>query len=92
MSLVQPQDVAGKEIIMDIQDLQQEREYVELGNLLDSQGEYQKAIAAYDHALRIDPGDADALFDKGRTLAQIGNHAEAQKLFDTAIAMYTGEV
>jgi tetratricopeptide (TPR) repeat protein len=84
--------VARKGTIMDIQDLKQEREYVELGNLLHSQGEYQKAIAAYNNALRIDPADADALFNKGETLALIGNHAEAQKLFDTAIAMYAGKI
>ena len=73
---------------MEIAELIQERDFVEKGNLLDSQGEYQKAIAAYNNALRIDPADADALFNKGETLVKIGKLAEAQKLFDTAIAMY----
>ena len=77
---------------MDTEYLKQEREFVERGNLLDSQGEYWKAIAAYNNALRIDPADADALFDKGETLVKIGNHAEARKLFDAAVAMYVGGI
>ncbi len=31
-----------------------------LGNALAKQGEYQRAIAAYDHALQLDPANADA--------------------------------
>jgi Ca-activated chloride channel homolog len=31
-----------------------------LGNTLARQGQYQQAIAAYDHALKLDPGNADA--------------------------------
>jgi Ca-activated chloride channel homolog len=31
-----------------------------LGNALAKQGEYQKALAAYDHALQLDPANADA--------------------------------
>jgi Ca-activated chloride channel homolog len=31
-----------------------------LGNTLAKQGAYQKALAAYDHALQLDPGNADA--------------------------------
>lgn len=73
---------------MEIAELMRERDCVEQGNRLDSQGEYQKAIAAYNHALSIDPEDADALFNKGKTLVKIGQLAEAQKLFDAAIAMY----
>ena len=77
---------------MEITELIREHDFVERGNLLDSKGEYQKAIAAYNHALSIDPADADALFNKGETLVKMGKLAEAQKLFDTAIAMYVGEI
>ena len=73
---------------MEIAELMRERDCVEQGNRLDNQGEYQKAIAAYNHALSIDPEDADAMFNKGKTLVKIGQLAEAQKLFDAAIAMY----
>ncbi|MBQ4855375.1 tetratricopeptide repeat protein [Rhodanobacter sp. B2A1Ga4] len=31
-----------------------------LGNTLAKQGEYQQALAAYDHALKLDPANADA--------------------------------
>jgi tetratricopeptide (TPR) repeat protein len=77
---------------MNMEDLKQEHEYVEQGNMLDSQGLYKKAIAAYDSALAIDPGDADALYDKGQTLVKLGMIPEAMKCFDTASAMYVGEV
>jgi len=73
---------------MDIEDVKQEREYVEHGNLLDSQGLYEKAVAAYDRALKIVPDDADVLFDKGETLVKLGRVPEAMKCFDTATQMY----
>lgn len=73
---------------MDLEDLKQEREYVENGNLLDCQGKYEKAVAAYDSALKIDPEDADALYDKGETLVKLGKIPEAMKCFDTATQMY----
>jgi len=77
---------------MNMEDLKQEHEFVEQGNMLDSQGKYEKAVAAYDSALAIDPGDADALFDKAQTLVKLGMIPEAMKCFDTASAMYVGEV
>ncbi len=73
---------------MDIEDVKQEREYVEHGNLLDSQELYEKAVAAYDRALKIIPDDADVLFDKGETLVKLGKIPEAMKCFDKATQMY----
>ncbi|MGB9176070.1 MAG: tetratricopeptide repeat protein [Methanoregula sp.] len=73
---------------MDMEDLKQEREFVENGNLLDSQGKYEKAVAAYDRALEIVPDDADVLYDKGETLVKLGMVPEAMKCFDTATRMY----
>jgi tetratricopeptide (TPR) repeat protein len=73
---------------MDMEELKQEREFVENGNLLDSQGEYEKAVAAYDRALEIVPDDADVLYDKGETLVKLGMVPEAMKYFDTATQMY----
>ena len=49
---------------MELVELKKEREFVENGNLRDSEGQYGDAIAAYDSALGIDPTDADALFNK----------------------------
>jgi tetratricopeptide (TPR) repeat protein len=73
---------------MDLQELKREHDCVEHGNLLDSQGLFDKAIAAYDSALRIDPTDADALYDKGETLVKLGRVPEAMKCFDTATQLY----
>ena len=42
-----------------------ERMWVKDGDLLESEGQFEKAISAYDHALQIDPSDADAWFNKG---------------------------
>ncbi len=50
----------------------------------------EKALAAYDSALRIDPEDADAWYDKGETLNKMGRHAEAAKCIATAIDLYCG--
>jgi len=71
-------------------DLISEHEFVEVGNLRDSQGRYEEALAAYDSALRIVPEDADALFDKGETLEKMGRLQEAQKFYDLALSLYNG--
>ena len=73
-----------------LSELQREHDCVEYGNLRDSQGRYDEALTAYDSALRIDPDDADALFDKGETLEKMGNLLEAKKFYDRAMALYNG--
>lgn len=78
----------GKNMLLS--ELQREHDCVEYGNLRDSQGRYDEALAAYDSALRIDPDDADALFDKGETLEKMGNLLEAKKFYDRAMALYNG--
>jgi tetratricopeptide (TPR) repeat protein len=77
-----------REMRMDQIQLQREQDCVEHGNLRDGQGMFEKAIAAYDIALKIDPEDADALFDKGMTLKKMGNHTEGNKLIDEAVQLY----
>ena len=79
-----------KGTIMNASDLMSERDCIEHGNLRDSQGQYDKALKAYDSALRIFPEDADALFDKGETLQKMGRLGEAQKCFELALKMYAG--
>ena len=76
---------------MEMADLIREHDCVEHGNLRDSQGKFDKALSAYNTALQIDPGDADALFNKGATLVKLGKIREAQKCFDTATKMYVGD-
>lgn len=73
---------------MDMEDLKLERKFVEHGNFFDNQGKYEKAVAAYDSALKIVPEDADVLFDKGQTLVKLGKIPEAMQCFETATQMY----
>jgi tetratricopeptide (TPR) repeat protein len=76
---------------MELVDLKQEHDCIEHGNLRDSQGRYEKAIAAYDRALMIDPEDADAWYNKGETLFKMGKVTEASKCFEIATKLYLGE-
>jgi tetratricopeptide (TPR) repeat protein len=75
---------------MELDQLKRENEWVQQGNLKDSQGNYEEAIADYDKALQIDPDDADALFDKAETLQKMGKFKEAEKLVEKALNEYVG--
>ena len=76
---------------MDLVDLKRERDCIEHGDFRDSQGRYEKAIAAYDRALVIDPEDADAWYKKGETLFKMGRITDASKCFEIATKLYLGE-
>jgi tetratricopeptide (TPR) repeat protein len=76
---------------MDSDELKHEKELVTEGDLLDSKGQYEKAIADYDKALQIDPDNADVWFDKGETLKKMGKLAEAEKCFEMATKLYDVE-
>ena len=75
---------------MELELLKKEIYWVNEGNLKDSQGKYEEAIADYDRALQIDPYDADVLFDKAETLQKMGKYKEAEKLVEKAIDAYVG--
>ncbi len=75
---------------MELIQLMREQDCVKYGDLRDSEGQFEKAIAAYDSALRIDPSDADAWFDKGLTLKKMGREKEAASCVETAINLYCG--
>jgi tetratricopeptide (TPR) repeat protein len=75
---------------MELDQLKKEQEWVNEGNLKDSQGRYEEAIADYDRALQIDPDDADALFDKAETLQKMGKLKEAENLVKKALNVYVG--
>lgn len=85
---VTERDIGGYTMLMT--DLIKEHEFVEVGNIRDSQGRYEEALASYDNALRIVPEDADALFDKGETLEKMGRLQEAKKFYDLALSLYNG--
>jgi tetratricopeptide (TPR) repeat protein len=75
---------------MELDQLKKEQDWVNEGNLKDSQGRYEEAIADYDKALQIDPDDADALFDKAETLQKMGKRKEAELLVEKALNEYVG--
>ncbi len=75
---------------MELALIKREHDCVQHGDLRDSQGQYDKAIAAYDCALQIDPDAADAWFNKGLTLKKMGKHHEGTRCIEAAINLYVG--
>jgi tetratricopeptide (TPR) repeat protein len=75
---------------MQLVEVMRERMWVKDGDLLESEGQFEKAIAAYDHALQIDPSDADAWFNKGIALKKMGKISESTTCVETAINLYCG--
>ncbi len=70
--------------------IMQEQDLVKEGNISDSLGRYEEAIAAYDMALQIDPTDADVWFDKATTLKKMGKLTESAKCVEKSIDLYCG--
>jgi len=60
-------------------------ELVNKGFSLGKLGKPQEAIACYDRAIEIDPGDALAWNNKGITLAMLGKDQEAIACYDRAL-------
>ena len=65
---------------MRMAELQRERDCVEHGNIRDSQGLYQKAVTAYDYALKIDPEDAVCMVQQGRYPPKNGKTCRSAKM------------
>jgi len=59
----------------------------DVGNALLKLERYEEAIAAYDHALAIQPNNHEALNNKGLALGNLGHHEEAIVAFDQALAI-----
>jgi tetratricopeptide (TPR) repeat protein len=59
--------------------------YFELGNVYDGLSKYKKAIESFNKAIKIEPGYADAWFNKGVALGKLGRYDEALKAFNKAI-------
>jgi tetratricopeptide (TPR) repeat protein len=62
---------------------------VALGLKLARLGKWNEAVAAYQEALRVDPNNADALFNLGFVYYELGLDAEAQEAFALAEALRT---
>ena len=41
----------------------------------------EEALECYDKVLEIEPNDADALYNKGTILSELGKNEEAEKCF-----------
>jgi tetratricopeptide (TPR) repeat protein len=50
-------------------------------------GEFDRALADYDQAVALDPGDANALFGRAYTYYSLGRNDEAIADFDQALAL-----
>ncbi len=64
-------------------------DWVSKGNAFRKQGKHDEAIKAYDEAIRLDPNDADAWYNKGEALNYMGEskYDEAIKAYDEAIRL-----
>jgi tetratricopeptide (TPR) repeat protein len=56
--------------------------YTLLGNCQDCLDKNDDAIASYNKALQIDPGDAETWFNKGMSLKKTGQINEAAQCFE----------
>lgn len=61
--------------------------YSRLGNCLMSQENYQRALKAYEKAVRLDPNSADLRVLLGQALARLGKHEKAVEQLDKALKL-----
>lgn len=56
------------------------------GNKLYKEGRYDDALTAYDKAVKKNPGDATAMYNRSNTLAKKGDKAAAMEAYDKIIS------
>lgn len=54
-------------------------------------GRHEEAVASYDLALLLDPGDADTHYLRGKALQHIGRYQEAVAAYDQALTLDPGD-
>jgi tetratricopeptide (TPR) repeat protein len=64
--------------------------YALLGNCQECIDKLDDAAAAYDKALLLDPGHADAWFNKGMLLKKRGMNREAAQCIEKSMDLYCG--
>src|SRR5689334_552397 len=57
------------------------------GNAFDDKGQYDRAIEDYDHAIAINPKDADAFNNRGTTYRAMGQYGRAIQDYDRALIL-----
>jgi tetratricopeptide (TPR) repeat protein len=57
------------------------------GNAFDDKGQYDRAIEDYDHAIAINPKDADAFNNRGTTYRAMGQYGRAIQDYDQALIL-----
>ena len=57
---------------------------VDSGYEYNSLGQYERAIQDFDEAIRLDPQDADAYYNRGVVYGRIGKSIEAERDFAKA--------
>ena len=65
--------------------------YVNRGDSYHQLGQYDRAIADYDEALLLKPGDADALFNRARAYYQLGQYGRALQDYDQSLVQDPGK-
>ena len=63
------------------------KDWLKEGNAHHRAGQSNEALAAYDHAIALDPGYAPAYASKGRILQNLKRYNEALAAYDHAIAL-----
>ena len=66
-------------------DWSEEEKWFKKGNILDSRGQYEDAISAFDEALSIKPDYAEAWANKGISFKRLGRYQDAINAFDRAL-------
>ena len=64
--------------------------YALLGNCQECLDKKEDALASYNTALQIDPGHAEAWFNKGMILKKMGQTKEATQCIEKSIDLYCG--
>jgi Flp pilus assembly protein TadD, contains TPR repeats len=61
------------------------------GNVLDRTGKFEEALCCYDSAIKLDPSNADILFNKAETLEKMGREKDAKRIMGKAVKMEVGD-
>ena len=49
--------------------------------------QYAAAVDAYDHYIKLKPGDPDPYYGLGRSLQHLGRNADARRAFETYLSL-----